>query len=455
MSNIPNFNLTYQSISPTKFNILSGVPGCGKSRAIINFCKNPYVAGRKLILSHSHLVLYEFGKYFPTRFIIIRHWRGMAKLCPLRTKNDLIKFLIEVGTPTRYICRLCHDLKLYDHRRCPYKKQFRKMPKVVVAPYEYVFTHYIEKFNPCFIFADDVTTKAKIYRWRDCEAWYNTLRLALQLDKKYTKREILDYLRSRADKDIYNYLRSIHNELLKDVTSGRVWEFIAKFDPLEIERVLKLYKLYGKRDKYAIPYLFWLFDLVGKHTVVLVEATPNKMFLEDMANRYFKEEGKRITFNYIEIPFKPCPESVIYRVQSPYHKNAWYPGCSVKNKVVRDAIRKRINKILEIVKPIRWAAIGYKGDKLVDLHYGNLKSSNSLEDCDVGFVIGSYNVNTKALRDEFRLFYPHRDGVDFGSHKTETGRYNYYDEKLENFRRMKEDYEVYQAIHRFRPALKR
>ena len=95
--------------------------------------------------------------------------------------------------------------------------------------------------------------------------------------------------------------------------------------------------------------------------------------------------------------------------------------------------------------------------KASSLDFGNLRSSNTLEDCDILFVVGTYNVNIEGLQKAFKKLY-HREpwSTEAVKLKLSDGGYRYdADPDLENYRRMVEDNEMYQAIHRVRPALRK
>jgi len=87
------------------------------------------------------------------------------------------------------------------------------------------------------------------------------------------------------------------------------------------------------------------------------------------------------------------------------------------------------------------------------LDFGNLRGSNKLEHCEVLIVIGTYKVNIEALQKDFEKIY-HKQPWSTEAVKLSDGGYRCADPDLENFRKMCEDNEMYQAIHRVRPALR-
>ena len=393
----------------------------------------------------------------------------MYRICPLKGKDPLITFLINVKAPTRWICTLCHHLNLYNEwktlhlpgarehnamvkKECPYKRQFKYRFKIVLAPSDYIFTEYGKRFKFRYIFADDVTTKIRrLPSLPRLKRYLKTLKLLLNLDVSLPC--TVDEIKEIENKVKEQYLNFIEPKKLDTFTSfPEAWKEIFEIDPQDLLIVSKYIRLYGERKQFGIPFLFPLFDMVGDRYVSLIEAVPNRKFLQDMSERYFKETGRRIRFNYLKIPFKPCKESRIYHVKPFWHLDAWYPHQSTQNKLIRRAIRHRVKKIIQDEYCLDYGIISYKDNKC-NLHFGNLKGMNRLEDCKVGFIVGSYTINLDGLLEQFRLFYC-REPKTLESRKGEDGRYHYIDEKLENFRCMLEDGEMYQAIHRFRPVLK-
>lgn len=174
---------------------------------------------------------------------------------------------------------------------------------------------------------------------------------------------------------------------------------------------------------------------------------------------------------------QPRAESTIYRVRSPTHPNAWYPHVTsiVKSRIERATIKERIETILLSLvdyepSELKNLNVGFIKPKKVELedfltswtsyvrksslNFGNLRGSNLLEYCDILIIVGTYVVNVEELPKDFEIFY-HRKPWSTQSEKLTYGGYRYVgDSDLENFRKMCEDYEMYQAVHRVRPALK-
>jgi len=86
------------------------------------------------------------------------------------------------------------------------------------------------------------------------------------------------------------------------------------------------------------------------------------------------------------------------------------------------------------------------------LSFGDLRGKNSLEYCDVLFVIGTYCINKEDLEQDFSNWYARDPStMEFIEQKPHGDFYHYQDKNVETLRWMWENYEMYQAIHRIRP----
>ena len=86
------------------------------------------------------------------------------------------------------------------------------------------------------------------------------------------------------------------------------------------------------------------------------------------------------------------------------------------------------------------------------LTFGDLRGMNSLEYCDVLFIIGSYCINKFDMEQDFSDWFCRNPlTMDFVEQEPHGDYYHYIDKDLEALRWMREDYEMFQAIHRIRP----
>ena len=473
-----------------RVSIRGGAPGTGKSRKLFQDWENKNDS-RKLYLSHSHSFLSEQANRVKGS---VRHLFGLKRICPcLRTKeyrNSIIAKLVELKFSTKHICSICKQLDAYPHaqKNCPYQQQFNhiKDVPVVVAPIEYVFTKVLDKYQPHYIAVDDCLTRIKLHPSR-LDLSYSLFYLSDLAGQPITSEYPIQELISRSDNHsfmkkldkVYRDDVKILVEEVKNNTKPRRYDPIFLIPPAEINTYVKQAQVHGFRDRFATPALFPLFDYLFKNKteddevqLKIIEAIPKMEFLNSLATRYQAEENVTVNFELDE--FEPqivdrC--SVVYRYIG--KKGAWYPTTSsIKNSFeTRYNISKVIAKILEkdynndldlqigIVKPkdVPWQHFIPKRFSDVEaLNFGDLRGKNSLEKCNVLFVIGTYCINKVNMEQDFSDWYACDPlTMEFVEQKPHGDFYHYKDKAVEILRWMKEDYEMYQAIHRIRPLLKK
>ena len=458
--------------------IVSGIPGVGKTKFTDSLFRSE-PNKRKIYLPLSHKQAEEREDFLTG--IDLTHWYGMKLICPLVEKEPIETFL-EINMPTRWICRICQSLKLYPVKACPHKTQFKNPENTVIAPVAYIFTQHVEKYKPDIVVVDDVTLqKHNLHTHKQMERYvselhklgfcdYETLAELFKEQGDRLQREVMDTIEPR--------LKAGIKRLLDE--GGDISKVAAKIllqiDPIELLDWYRLVKVYGWQEEFLIPHLMPVFELALEkgRRVIIVGAQVNKPFLEMLVRCFQKEYGYPITLQYQKMELNHAlPKSVVYRVRSPTHYHAWYPTTTsiVKSGITRFSIKQRIETILltkqKKLKDLTVGIIKPKNAPLNDLlttliqnyckplslDFGNLRGSNKLEYCDIGFVIGTYNVNIEDRVKDFVKFY-HRQPWSVEAAKQFDGGYEYVgDPDLENFRMLQEDYENYQAIHRFRPAL--
>lgn len=451
------FGLTLVQI---KLFVQSGIPGSGKTKEVREFCKaHPEL--KIAVLSPNHELLTEYEQYL-TNF---RHWKGISKKCPLRDTDHRIKTLIEGGVSARYICAICGKLKINPSTQCPYKQQFRKLPNLILAPIDYVFTKQLRNFRPDYIYVDDVSQKKQdLPTPRGLKKHIKTLKRAGILGRGTTLDDILAYPKLYV-REIYQGIRF---RIKTPIFQQKPHLFSNWFvpDPRSILEFVRLANLHKEVKPYSIPSLFPLFELAERAKVFLVEAHPNKMNLEKTANRYYFEQKKLVHFDWLPPKTLRIPEeSKVYRVGY-----AWYPQESLHSRKVRRNIHKLMDAIIDrLGTPRNQLTIGIISYKAVvgkftpqkvketkRLHFGALAGLNVLEDVDVLFVIGTYNVNLESIPRDFELFYAHPpktlESVSINTNGR--GPYRYLDPELENFHMMLGPYQMYQSAHRGRPGLR-
>ena len=361
---------------------------------------------------------------------------------------------------------------------CPHKKQFKNPKNIVIAPTNYLFTQHVEKYNPDLVVVDDVTTLPKdlpsLLRMRTYVRTLNyvkccnheTIEDLFELSYKKLKKEITKTIEPKLKKVIENLLKE-GSDFSKDTA-----KLFLEIDPIQLLGWHRVVKNYGWQEEFSIPYLMKIFELSLEENrkVIVVGALSNKLYIETLAKIFKKDYGKKIQVVYEEIPLKNIAKSVVYRVRSPKYPKAWYPTTTsiTESEIERKVIQKRIEAIIfeqkrkpssiGIVKPKKsplsdFVPENYRG-QVSFLNFGNMRGSNTLENHNILFVIGAYKVNLDGFFKKFKKVF-HREPSTTEFDELADGGYKYRDPELENYRKMNEDHEMYQAIHRIRPALKK
>jgi hypothetical protein len=153
-----------QRVRSIRVSLRKGPPGVGKTWRLSQDWE--HLPGKKLLLSHSHKYLSEQERRWSER-MSVRHLWGLHWICPcITTKeyhNKVIEKLINLKLSHKHICGACKTLKAYPQKNCPYKKQFKNLPNVVIAPIEYVYTNFLDEYKPDYIAVDDCTLRMRIH----------------------------------------------------------------------------------------------------------------------------------------------------------------------------------------------------------------------------------------------------------------------------------------------------
>jgi len=474
--------MRYEVMTKNVVEIFGGIPGVGKTKLIDELFKNnPDI--RKIYLALSHKQVEEREDFLTG--MELTHWYGMPLTCPI-VEQEPVKTFLEVNMPTRWICRICQSLKLYPAKACPHKLQFKNPENTVIAPVAYTFTEHVEKYKPEIVVVDDIILqKHDLPTRNEMKKYAHSLYQTGFCDYKTFE----DLFEEQGEKIEQYILHTIEPKLKAGIKrlldeggdfSKESAKILLQIDPITLLDWYRLVKVYGWQEEFSIPLLMPVFQLAlhKDRRIIVVGAEVNKPFLEMMIKCFQKEYGYPITLQYRTMELNShLPDSVVYRVRSPKYDNAWYPTTTsiVKSGVTRLSIKQRIETILleqvdepkklsnltvGIIKPKKAPLTDFLTPvvehycRIESLDFGSLRSSNTLEHCNILFVIGTYNVNINSLQKDFVKFY-HRNPWSVESVKQRDGGYQYVaDGELENFRGMTEDYEMYQAIHRCRPALR-
>jgi|GEM_PF-6460213 len=450
--------------------VIFGHGGVGKSCELFeNWKQLPRI--KKMYMSHSH----TFLKHQADRVPRSRHIYGLEWICPCLVENSqfynpIIVRLKNLKFPNKLLCSVCKELNAYPSD-CPYKLQFKRMPNAVFLPIEYAGSKVLEEYRPQIIAVDDCLLRKKEHPTRAKLDFY----IKYFSNNKYNLEDLCNMDYSAFEDVLTNLIKLSDDEITKWVveqikTNPEDKSVISRItEPEELRAYYHYAKIYDMKDKFATPYLFYLFDYVfeyPKTQLIIIEALPQTLrFLNMLAERYRYETRQMIVFKCREIKFQgQLPKSVIYRCHG--DKTAWYPTTSsiTTSNITRRAIIERIKAIINswngkelpgfIVPKSVKNEFQREFPNAKILTFGDLRGKNELEYNNPLFVVGTYNIERKDILDEFSLWFPNLEASisdELVDDKPHGGRYEYKDEQLDFFRWLKEDYEQYQAVMRCRP----
>ena len=482
----------------------SGPPGRGKTHELLH---NNWkiVNGRCLYFSHSHKTceekFYELGGE-----PYIRHIKGLKSCCPCwkkkieerSPKEQIIANLVEYKFSNKIVCGTCKRIRAYPQRKCRYKKQFVgiKNCHIVVTVIQCAYgPNLFSKFEPDYVAMDDSLDLINPQQWKD-DIYLQYIRLLKRAKIRFDKYTELEQISEKTfsrimpklEKAFRQNITKLTSEIKKNDTLSYAKHYL--IPPAEIEDYFKMAKLYGFRKRFATPAFFYLFNYVVKQKeqnkkvqLMIIDARQPHDLLAEMKNRYFKENGVVINFENDSnfVPQIVKQNSVVYKMG---HKDAWYPEKSMRLTETQEQIKEKVEWILRHFynskrnlrigavtrkPPKKWVKL-YGPTKAMKMRlelylpvgykikfetYGNLRSQNSLKDCDVLFILGSYGVDKSEMKQMISDWFC-CDPTTMKEMENEPhgGYYHYKDRLAEILRKRREEYEMYQAIHRVRPLLK-
>ena len=419
------------------------------------------------------------------------HLWGLARICPCNQEdgdyyNTKIAKLIELDLPHEYACQACKILGAFDQEKCPYLLQKKKLndAQKVMSPIQYSYMGMFNDFKADHVVVDDCQTQKRNNPTRETLAEYYRFVYPLIFKVEHAKLGFEEFLKDEEFDKFVRLLKDVRADSLKaimqmtviDPNIGKIPFFAIPAEEFEVYR--KYSQKYGNKEGFATPYFFYLFDYITENTeanLTIIDAKPNEMFMADLKRRYEDEnQGKSINYQWeiLKANFKDLGSTIH---QCLPQKDAWLPtNQSInKNSTTRIWIGEEISNILKdkgckigFVTTLAQQKKAEEGTcefikpefhvSLEDiLWYGNQRGSNNLEHCNPIFVVGTYVVNRGDLIRQFRLWFPN---IDLSTTETiEQSRhgsyYHYKDSKLENFRTMFDEDELYHAILRGRPHL--
>jgi hypothetical protein len=486
-----------QNVRSIRLSLRSGPPGVGKTFKLSKDWER--FPGKKLLLSHSHEYLTEQEKRWSERMEVRQLW-GLRWICPCVTTeeyyNEVIAKLVELKLPHSYVCGTCNLLKAYPQNSCPYQQQSKNLPNVVIAPIEYVFTNLLDEYKPDFIAVDDCTLKMRKHPTRQTLEHFLQHLQHMYYGAEHVRKHGVANLRelfSLNEKDYQSFMKKMWNthrtylkdnveEIVKNYAKSELFLHVA-ISPDEFDTYRKHAHIYGYKNRFATPDLFPLFDYVAKcksenndePLLKIIDAIIKHEIFIGLRTRYLCQENVYIDFR--DDGFEYTIEdkgSVVYRCRGT-RSDAWYPttGSIVKDPMTRQRIRQWIAWILKtwynsgegmkigLVIPKRCgrrqfisSELKIRDEQVKVLTFGNLRGKNYLEDCDIAFIIGTYNTNHEELIEDFSLMFAYEPtSKDYVENKRHGGRYRFKDRELNAYRWAHEEYEQYQAFHRVRPLL--
>lgn len=445
--------------------VLSGIPGSGKTKKILKDCKEK--DGQKIVLGETHEFLKECQERYEEES---SRWKGIKRKCPLKEGNppadesdEIVTKIIESdNVPSNWACAY-----VCDKDKCVYKEQFEDYPDVVFAPSNYIFTKYVEDADHLYI--DDITYKKEsLASLKEAQRFIKTMN-----GMGVIKEEEVEDLLKKTEEEVYEvckdckkYLgRALENKPEKTIENLEI--IIPPMTFFEWWKMARLPK-YNIDDLPDLPLIFKAFDLAFDRKVTISEANPNMWVLEKLEERYESEARGQVKFEKSSIEqengFRRNINSVVHRVVSPKYGDIWVPAGSIQKwKKYREVIKERIKKIcntedtrriaLITKKEIDKEEIVPKGISYESLHFDALRGKNILRNYKYLFVVGTYRIPPDEIPKKFFNYLGYRPETNEVKGEREKGPYKYKDPDLEKFSEIWGKEEMYQSIHRVRPAV--
>jgi len=406
----------------------------GKTTEKCKFLReNPEIKAN--VFSETHLTLNEVESKLPKSETA--HWYGHSQICPILDLR---------GLPSDVACQLCQYFNFFDTNKCPYHKQF-KPKRIVLMPYEFLNTKYLEPLEPDIVWVEESCYKMK--EWREpppsvIKAQSELLggfRHDLYLtNPDEIERKLLEKLKEMDPKKAVEMAKIVFNPRPKEI--GEYYDRVYAKKPLKVPYLVEVYR-------YCIE---------KKANLIITDATFSEHIWKWVFSVHsYLNIGIPLPEPKIEqSPIEKYKESIIYKMG-----RGWYPRQTLYNLSTLRNICETIEKIARFFRLKTIPIVTFKSVKdyveaflskynVEILHFGNLRTRNDFQDYTVGFVIGTYNLGSKEMHKIIDDYAPWVENKE----QYKITRYKYRDIDAEELRKWYEDAEQYQAIHRFRPLRK-
>jgi len=411
--------------------LLAHQPGIGKTHSVIKHMKKKRNANT-CYFTDRHSTLNEIVERSSSKNVVFTHWEGFDRVCPIAKYGKL-------GHVSRkLICRQCSSKKCKKRSGKEYLAQFKSKERVL-APYEYLKTTYVAQPKPPkVVFLDENKVKVDTLSF-DKEAFAQWLKAA-DMDTTYV---------SALENGDYGFFDSINWKILQRRYAAYSEQLLADGDhdglkqlsaanPYMLEDYFRWAAIYDDYEKeYYVPLYYYAFDLLREGVpLVFLDATFDKKFFYYMLEAYNGEIGfeSNVTVKVYRSD-KKRKSTKVYTVQNGYHPETSFAHywASMKKWVLEDlerikdifgadnvgviGHRKLFGDAIEVhlrdpqtkpeeaeekTKERRYERNNYKGlymPLLETEYFGNLRSSNRLEDKKVLVILGTYSISLDAARD--------------------------------------------------------
>ena len=279
--------------------------------------------------------------------------------------------MIEYGSPVRWMCKLCQspELKLINPEKCQYQKQFKNPKNIVLAPAIYLLLEQVKNYNPAIVAIDDVVTCIhRLPTLTEMNDWLSELnknRCTRGMISRYSnlaelfkeQRKTLPYFVNELEHNLKEWIAGIQENVAQIQSPGdfplepvfkyhkKIIRSLLRIDPATLIEWHSYVEKYGYREEFARLHILEAFELSFQSEVYIINALPNKRFIDAMIQRFEKETDLTISPIYDEVKLEhPIAKSTF---QFPSMKTLMQNAIKNKNDipppplVVRELLPKK------------------------------------------------------------------------------------------------------------------